>query len=108
MKPLSEFHKRHPSKDGFRNECKNCRCAWQQKYSKTDRGRFAQRKADKIRNKKFPLRRAARSALFKAVLNGQISPKPCVICGGKAEAHHPDYSNVLDIIWLCPSHHKKL
>ena len=29
-------------------------------------------------------------------------------CSKKAEAHHPDYDRPLDVIWLCPQHHKAL
>jgi hypothetical protein len=32
---------------------------------------------------------------------------PCLLCGEKAEAHHTDYDMLLDVIWLCPAHHKQ-
>lgn len=30
----------------------------------------------------------------------------CKDCS-KPEAHHPDYANPLDVVWLCPAHHKQ-
>lgn len=39
---------------------------------------------------------------------GKIQQKPCEICGDiKSEAHHPDYSKPLDVVWLCDFHHKE-
>lgn len=31
----------------------------------------------------------------------------CVICGGYAVMHHPDYDRPLFIIWLCKEHHQQ-
>lgn len=36
---------------------------------------------------------------------GKILRKPCVLCGAKAQMHHPDYSKPLEVVWLCrPCH----
>ena len=33
--------------------------------------------------------------------------EPCIICGSlEVERHHPNYSKLLEIIWLCDKHHK--
>jgi hypothetical protein len=33
---------------------------------------------------------------------------PCEVCGNqKAEAHHDDYSKLLEVRWLCDEHHKQ-
>lgn len=43
-----------------------------------------------------------------AVHNAKLQHKPCVYCGiKKAEAHHPDHNNKLDVVWLCKPHHLK-
>lgn len=54
-----------------------------------------------------PHRRSAQSALGAALKAGRIMKQPCLICGSKAEAHHPDYSTPLDVVWLCSQHHKQ-
>ena len=39
------------------------------------------------------------------IQRGKILKMPCWVCGEKAEAHHEDYSNPFDVIWLCRVHH---
>ena len=55
----------------------------------------------------YPERNKARIAVNNAVRDGRLMRQPCFICGEKAEAHHPDYSRPLDVVWLCDSHHKQ-
>lgn len=55
-----------------------------------------------------PGRNAANAAVFKALRSGTLLPLPCQVCGDKAEAHHPDYSNFLGVVWLCVDHHAQL
>lgn len=50
----------------------------------------------------------ARSYLGVYLRRGKIKAQPCVSCGAKAQAHHPDYSKPLDVIWLCRKHHLEL
>ena len=107
FKQFSEYHKRN-TKLGFRKECKDCRCLRQQTYSKTLAGKIVQSVADQKRNKKFPERRKARSFLSAAVKTGKVIPLPCFECGEVAEAHHPNYSNFLSVVWLCKPHHKEV
>ena len=34
---------------------------------------------------------------------------PCLVCGAeKVEAHHPDYSAPLAVVWLCRQHHRQI
>jgi len=70
--------------------------------------------------KKYPLNHAtgrnkehakkAYKLVHRAIRKGQLQPKPCVICGTmeKICAHHKDYSQPLNIIWLCKTHHFQL
>jgi len=46
--------------------------------------------------------------LGNAVRGKRVLPMPCLVCGKDAEAHHPDYSQPLDVIWLCDTHHKEV
>jgi ribosomal protein S27AE len=42
------------------------------------------------------------------VASGKLLKQPCERCGSvKAHAHHDDYSKPLDVMWLCPLHHKE-
>ena len=55
-----------------------------------------------------PDKRAAHVAVNNAVRDGRLQPLPCFVCGSdQAEAHHPDYSLPLEVIWLCDKHHKE-
>lgn len=50
----------------------------------------------------------ARSYLNVYVKRGKIQRGPCVVCGLlKVEAHHYNgYDHPLDVVWLCPQHHR--
>lgn len=59
---------------------------------------------------KHPERRKASTTVHNAIRDGKLTPWPvCAIpeCSCKPEAHHPDYSRPLDVVWLCDGHHKK-
>src|SRR4030042_4047067 len=44
-----------------------------------------------------------------ALLSGELKKLPCLLCGVlNVEAHHPDYSKPLDVVWLCPTHHRRV
>lgn len=48
----------------------------------------------------------ARWKVNHAVASGRLVRKPCEVCGSpRSQAHHPDYSKPLDVIWLCAPHH---
>ena len=110
-------------KDGHLNKCKDCakkdsrahRYGDRREYViayDRERGKLPHRIGKQyIQTKKWrelnPDRAKAQSKLRLAVKNGEVIPLLCIICGAKAEAHHPDYSRPLDVMWLCPSHHKQ-
>lgn len=51
----------------------------------------------------------ARSYLHQYIRRGKIIKLPCDVCGGlDVEAHHPDYSKPLEVIWLCRGKHLAL
>lgn len=50
-----------------------------------------------------------RHATRRAILRGVLKRLPCNECGAvDAEAHHNDYFEPLDVVWLCRSHHLEL
>jgi hypothetical protein len=54
------------------------------------------------------MKRNVRDALARAVKNGTVKRLPCEQCGNeKSEAHHTDYAEPLDVIWLCKKCHAK-
>lgn len=59
--------------------------------------------------KKLPNKTKARLMVRYAINEGKLIRLPCEKCGEKEgiHAHHPDYSKPLDVLWLCPKHHKE-
>jgi hypothetical protein len=43
-----------------------------------------------------------------AVKNGTLQKRPCFCGKTNVHAHHENYANPLDVIWVCPKHHKVL
>lgn len=51
----------------------------------------------------------ARQETSYAIKRGYIEKMPCRVCGAtRVEAHHIDYTEPLDIVWLCKGHHMEL
>jgi hypothetical protein len=125
MQPLTNFQARKASHDGFTSACKEClkardaeryqrektvRSARQKEYIKTPDGKAAHAKAVEKWKSENKVRRAAQVILGNAVRDGRVTPWPvCAMpeCCSKPEAHHPDYDRPLDVVWLCPAHHKQ-
>jgi hypothetical protein len=74
-------------------------------YAQTDAYRESHNKATKKYIESQPKRRAAHVAVSNALRDGKLQRLPCLVCGAKAEAHHPDYDRPLDVMWLCSEHH---
>lgn len=120
--PLSAFYKHQRMGDRHLNKCKECtkkdtranRAAKIEYYRQYDRIRASQphrmkknREIGAAWRKDNPKRRAAQVAVGNALRDGKLEPLPCMICGLGAEAHHPDYDAPLDVVWLCPAHHRQ-
>lgn len=85
------------------------RVAARKEYQRTPEGRAAHQRALKASALRYPERQKARHALGNAVRDGKVTPWPaCAVpeCSQKPEAHHPDYSAPLDVVWLCNEHHR--
>lgn len=57
--------------------------------------------------KKYPDRHIAVQRLHRAIKRGVLAREDCEVCGAPAEAHHDDYSQPLDVRWLCKQHHEE-
>ena len=76
-------------------------------YQKNKEKVLAYNKMRRIRDREKVL---AQKAIFNEIRVGRlVPPKICSVndgtCHGRIEAHHPDYSKNLDVIWLCVRHH---
>lgn len=55
-----------------------------------------------------PLKNKARDDVKTAIRIGKIVKKVCAVCSSiDSVAHHHDYSQPLEVIWLCDTHHKE-
>lgn len=117
-KPLSDFYKHPRMADGHLNKCKECAKAdvhehrhgkGREKVLAYDRMRGLRQPKEYFKEyaQRFPDRYKARNSVNNAVRDGRLIKLPCFLCGEKAEAHHPDYSDPLNPVWLCPAHHKQ-
>ena len=97
-KPFTEFHRcKNGARDGLHSWCKQCingRKRWEYNEQWRKRSKFYQRKDVK-------LMRRTRAWVWRKIIKKQ----PCLICGDYAEAHHPDYTNPFNVVWLCRKHH---
>jgi hypothetical protein len=102
VKPLTEFQVRKASPDGLTAACKTCLRVYDRQ-----RGFHGRRDYALEYRTKYSQRRGAQVALNNALRDGRIRALPCLICGEKAEAHHTHYDAPLEVVWLCPPHHKQ-
>ena len=74
-----------------------------------EKAREQGRKDGAIFRKRWPGGAYARQLVSNDRAKGTLTPLPCNNCNNPyAEAHHPDYSKPLDVIWLCkPCHWKE-
>lgn len=117
--PLDEFYKHSRMADGHLNKCKICtkndaianRNNRLEYYREYDRKRRLHGRTESLHsNERWAIRnrhkRVAHVAVGNAVRDGRLFKKPCEICGSKeVQAHHDDYSKLLDVRWLCVTHH---
>lgn len=115
-KPESEFY-------GVQGECKECS---KKRIAQNYRKKIDYYRQYEVRRNKKPARKEkkleyqrkrrtlsvekykANSAVRNALYKGLLVKKPCEVCGNiKSEAHHPDYSKPLDVMWLCLKHHRE-
>ena len=48
----------------------------------------------------------AHDIVEREVLAGRLSRRPCGVCGiERVDAHHDDYNQPLNVLWLCRKHH---
>ena len=57
--------------------------------------------------KRNPEKHRAHGFVKRALKSGKLVRQPCEVCGSskKIRAHHNDYSQPLEVMWLCNDHH---
>lgn len=116
-KQQSEFY-------GIQGECKSCtKKRVQINYRKNIehykqyeliRKEYPHRKEVKLLYQKkhrlqYPEKYIARAKVNNGLRYGKIEKKKCMVCKNpKTEAHHPDYSKPLEVVWLCRKHHNEV
>ncbi len=87
-----------------------------QKYSESRRtnqdlpdfiSKWKQRKIRKDKDPWIAVREKTRRKTSELVKRGKLKKKPCLVCRNLSVlAHHENYTNPWEIIWLCESCHK--
>jgi len=133
-KPRTDFYKHKGMADGLLGKCKLCakkdvnknrednldriqeydrnrpnhleRQGRNRAYAKTEKGAVATKKGKRAWYEKNKHKRSAMDKVGRAVRAGKLSKLPCVVCGEeRVEAHHPNYDEPLNVVWLCTRHH---
>ena len=137
-KDIDEFGKDRATSDGLHRWCKVCNREsakkWRranpeknksyiEQWRKNNRDRinetskkWCRANPEKIRQiyiktkEKFPIRNDARKKVAYAIKMRRLIKHPCQICNStkNINAHHPDYSKPLEVIWLCSKHHAQV
>lgn len=119
-KELDGFYSHPTMRDGHLNYCKDCRRRfdnqrradnldrlrlYDRQRAKTAARRAAMNKASNASKKRHREKHNARGRLATAIRKGVVKPESCW-CGKPGQAHHPDYSKPLEVVWLCTEHHE--
>ena len=65
-------------------------------------------KYKKVQKARFPEKFKSRKITSNAIISGKLIKMPCEKCGdNNSVAHHSDYSDPMNITWLCRKHHRE-
>lgn len=118
-KSLSDFPKTKLERDGHSYRCKECSRESVRKskakadyreqnrrYDSKPERRAALNKRRDAHRCAHPERFSAMQEVHRALRSGNLQKQPCIVCGiDRVDAHHPDYTKPLSVVWLCRSHH---
>ncbi len=123
--PVETGFYRHPlMADGYLHACKACvrarvsttyaanrpaRVAYERQRAQRPVRKASQAEHQRRHRERHPERHKARAAVNNAIAAGRLTREPCEVCGTnrRVQAHHPDYSAPLDVIWLCFRCHRE-
>lgn len=122
-KSIDDFYAHDRMIDGHLNKCKACtrndvlqnrlrnieriRQYDRERAKNKDRAKAAAEVSKRWRSED-KRRVAAHNAVARAIRKGTIVRMPCERCGNpKSYAHHENYDEKLNVMWLCQPHHKE-
>lgn len=54
-------------------------------------------------------RKHVRALTYVAIREGRLVPEPCLVCDSlDVQAHHFDYYQPLEVLWVCRTHHQMI
>ena len=88
--------------------CNTCNTTRLNKYYTTPSGKKAVRKSVANYAKRNPDRHKSWQLASEAQKKGLLIKRGCEVCGDtKVHRHHPDPNEPLNVVYLCPLHHKR-
>ena len=123
---IEDFYKHKAMKDGHLGKCKDCAKkdtltrarlhsdkikAYEKVRSQTEKRKANRRFYVKKYRQEHPERTRINTAVERAIRKGVIvKPNNCCICGEETKlyAHHPNYNEPFNVIFVCQSCHKKI
>lgn len=102
LEKIREYDKKRSVKQ-HRVEARN-------EYQKTEAGRQAKKRAMNAYKKRYPMVYASHIIVGNAIRRGKLTQASnCSVCNStkKIEGHHDDYTQPLNVRWLCEDCHKE-
>lgn len=96
----------HTLKANLTEEQWATRAEYERNYREINREKVRERNRDWQRrnSKKIKVHRI----MWSAIKASKLMKGVCEVCGSDiVHGHHPDYDKPLDVIWLCPEHHRQ-
>lgn len=122
-KPLVDFYKHSEMTDGYLNKCKSCSKADVLEHRLKNIDRIRQYDKERTKNPERikalaevtrlwrhedKRRSACHSAVARALKSGKLIRLSCSRCNEvKSLAHHENYDEPLNVVWLCQPCHKE-
>jgi hypothetical protein len=133
--PIGEFYVHAAMKDGHLNFCKSCvrqrvtkhrgnnleriqeydrnrgmlpnRVQKRKEYIQTEHGKKIKNSISMKWTRNNPRKKSAEIKLNNYLRSHPEIKESCRVCGSKiSQAHHENYDKPLEVVWLCPKHHK--
>jgi len=81
--------------------CRECNAFYRKKYRETLKGKQTLYSEELRLRKLYPEKFSARAAARRAVRSGVLIKTLCRCGSDKVEAHHENYSKLLEVLWMC-------